>query len=145
MPLIALTKSDGLVLNTPAGSITGIYSTAFNTEEENRNAPGARCVITTNVRGMSTYALAHPARDVLEQIKAGIGKAKPQEFIILAAGDDINAIQRSAVLQFEEIKRGDELLLLVHFNRHDGQSTQVLASACAENKERLEALSTETE
>ena len=157
MPNVALTKSDGLTLNLPANSITGIFSTALDQRSENM-PPNGRCVIFSNFKGMSVYVLAHPAKDVLEQIKASLGRSKPQDFVILSAGDDISAIQAESVDGFEQVKRpapaapegdkkaepeADGTLLLVHFKRHTGEPSQQLADDTPENNERLIALAKE--
>lgn len=155
MPNVALTKSDGLTLNLPANSITGIFSTALDQRSEGM-PPNGRSVIFSDFKGMSVYVLAHPAKDVIEQIKASLGRSKPQDFVILSAGDDINAIQAHSIVGFEQVKRGapvandgerqaetEGTLLLVHFNRHTGETAQQLADDTPENNERLNALAKE--
>ena len=141
MPNVALIKSDGLTLNLPANSITGIFSTALDQHSEGV-PPNGRSVIFSDFKGMSVYVLAHPAKDVLEQIKASLGRSKPQDFVILSADDDISAIQAANVKGFEQVKhpKGDGTLLMVHFNRHTGESSHQLADDNAENNERLSAL-----
>lgn len=143
MPNVALTKSDGLTLNLPANSITGVFSTALDKTNEKTPING-RSVIFSNFKGMSVYVLAHPAKDVLDQIKASLGKSKPQDFVVVTTGDDVSAIQAEAVAGFEQVKHWDENekapLLMVHFKRHTGEDSQQLANDTPENTQLLNAL-----
>jgi hypothetical protein len=143
MPNVALTQANGLVVNLPANSITGVFSSALDKPPEN-GLPAPASVIFSTVKGLSVYSLAHPAKDVLEQIKVSLGKSKPQDFVIVASGDDVSAIQAETVEFFEQVKNwndaGPETNLMIHFKDHQGKDMKHLASDTVENNERLNAL-----
>lgn len=158
MPNVTLVKHDGRILHIPAGSITTIIS--LGCEMPNKDRPDARCMIISNVRGMSSYFLKHTARETMEQIKdaadrkkrgALVMKGKPKAWLELTVGEnDASFFEPESINHFETVglpwRDGTELeVTRVHFHRCDGQVVATDVDDTPENGRALIAALEEKE
>lgn len=128
MPNVKLTKHDGQHLVTGADNVRSIVSL-------DRGGParpdGALCVVTTDFRGVSTFALGMTAREAREAIdasrktKKGLLKitAPAKVWLELEAGQDVTFLEPGSVVTHEGFPaQGDNpAFIRVHYRRHDGE------------------------
>jgi hypothetical protein len=130
---ITLQKFDGKPLTLPTGSIRAIISLAIAPKREGQE--DALSVLVSDFRGYSAFLMAHPAKDIAEQLEA-LANAKKgalrlgnpaKKWATFSAGDDRTFLEPDAVIASEGVSyaltEGGEKVdrLRLHWRRPDGQ------------------------
>jgi hypothetical protein len=120
MPNAALIKDDETPLILPADVFTAILSTK---RAANAAHPDAGAVVFALWRGTSVIHLRQTAAEVFAELegKFTIADGRPsRKWLRLPIEDDFSYIDAEAIDGVEGVKVDGELMLRVHFSRHDG-------------------------